>query len=819
MASLDEDETDEQTAEILLCFYETYEPVFCTDEKVQRIMRSFKKKGDKSGEFWRTIMYAEFQKQKGVHPRTFYERQAAKDGRLPEWMDLEGSEKAEARARNEAAQRDSAHDAEAERQAKLDMQLEIEGRKEFYEAQKRAMSAQRGGPPAMEPIVEPGSRGGSTKRRGSGARLPESQLQQSTERLSQPNPKRKQQPSTPQADASQRRPKTPNRSAMSWSEEQHAKATKKIRDQRADSPDQFHNSLRGGSSMRPLSSPPRSGTWKSTGRKTKLEDSPPQQQRPKTPRRSAADLHKSLTDTSSARGRRQRSGSVGRPGARGPGGGAKENGARVKSKYGAGGYENRVAAQRSRSAPRMRKANLAAAEPKMGPPVPLGISETVSKLVVHTAWWVASHGEKFEALIAQKNQGNANWAFLTQPRGDEAAFYRLRLNFERVLRDENAANLDNSGSRREEHVVKRLREPIQAQKGDSHRGVGSVTGAGFEHGLRGGGSGGMRPRTPSKLSGSRTPRGARSPGPRQRSRTPGSTRSASSGRSTQRYPQSPGREQGSTPGGRRPVEKLALDTGSVRSASSSRSGYTPRGSQSPGRQPPRTRSTGGKRASKSPGRQPGGRDRAASAGRNTRSPGRQRGAPSPYREWRCEWCGEAAPRRYNGPSGPASLCRTCGSAFQASWKKAKDVNQKRAKTPHGDEPAESLADEGTPKQAGAPGSELVKLRQEEPSSLAAHRHVAAVHCSPAAPIVPHPPLTMPDKQAQKALFNRMDVNGNGGLSLAEIDKAVVEGLVGPTLGCPDFNHKPALIRATYVKMMMFPLKTTVLCFKNVDFII
>ena len=267
------------------------------------------------------------------------------------------------------------------------------------------------------------------------------------------------------------------------------------------------------------------------------------------------------------------------------------------------------------------------------------------------------------------------------------------------------------------------------------------------------------------------------------------------------------------------MEKLALDTGSVRSASSSRSGYTPRGSQSPGRQPPRTRSTGGKRASKSPGRQPGGRDRAASAGRNTRSPGRQRGAPSPYREWRCEWCGEAAPRRYNGPSGPASLCRTCGSAFQASWKKAKDVNQKRAKTPHGDEPAESLADEGTPKQAGAPGSELVKLRQEEPSSLAAHRHVAAVHCSPAAPIVPHPPLTMPDKQAQKALFNRMDVNGNGGLSLAEIDKAVVEGLVGPTLGCPDFNHKPALIRATYVKMMMFPLKTTVLCFKNVDFII
>ena len=77
----------------------------------------------------------------------------------------------------------------------------------------------------------------------------------------------------------------------------------------------------------------------------------------------------------------------------------------------------------------------------------------------------------------------------------------------------------------------------------------------------------------------------------------------------------------------------------------------------------------------------------------------------------------------------------------------------------------------------------------------AHRHVAAASGSPAAPIVQHPPLTMPDKQGRKALYNRMDVNGNGGLSLADIDKSVVEGLVGSALGCPDFNHKPALIRA------------------------
>ena len=85
--------------------------------------------------------------------------------------------------------------------------------------------------------------------------------------------------------------------------------------------------------------------------------------------------------------------------------------------------------------------------------------------------------------------------------------------------------------------------------------------------------------------------------------------------------------------------------------------------------------------------------------------------------------------------------------------------------------------------------------QVETEAAAKEQAEAAASGSPAAPIVQHPPLTMPDKQARKALFNRMDVNGNGGLSLAEIDKAVVEGLVGPALGCPDFNHKPALIRA------------------------
>ena len=47
---------------------------------------------------------------------------------------------------------------------------------------------------------------------------------------------------------------------------------------------------------------------------------------------------------------------------------------------------------------------------------------------------------------------------------------------------------------------------------------------------------------------------------------------------------------------------------------------------------------------------------------------------------------------------------------------------------------------------------------------------------------------MPSKKERAALFKRMDNNGNGGLSLAEIDKAVLELW-------PEWDHKPALMRA------------------------
>ena len=49
-------------------------------------------------------------------------------------------------------------------------------------------------------------------------------------------------------------------------------------------------------------------------------------------------------------------------------------------------------------------------------------------------------------------------------------------------------------------------------------------------------------------------------------------------------------------------------------------------------------------------------------------------------------------------------------------------------------------------------------------------------------------LIVPTKEERRQVFDRIDFNGNGILSLAEIDKAVVEIW-------PQFNHKKALMRA------------------------
>ena len=49
-------------------------------------------------------------------------------------------------------------------------------------------------------------------------------------------------------------------------------------------------------------------------------------------------------------------------------------------------------------------------------------------------------------------------------------------------------------------------------------------------------------------------------------------------------------------------------------------------------------------------------------------------------------------------------------------------------------------------------------------------------------------LEVPDKKTRTAIFQKMDYNGNGVLSLAEIDNAVIDMY-------PGFDHKPVLLRA------------------------
>eukprot|EP01043_Picozoa_sp_COSAG02_P085212 COSAG02_NODE_22898_length_736_cov_1.354788_1_plen_217_part_01 len=88
--------------------------------------------------------------------------------------------------------------------------------------------------------------------------------------------------------------------------------------------------------------------------------------------------------------------------------------------------------------------------------------------------------------------------------------------------------------------------------------------------------------------------------------------------------------------------------------------------------------------------------------------------------------------------------------------------------------ASGMVDSGHSEAERLVRSEQARLRKEE-AALAATRAPVQI-------------LEHPDKATQALLFKRMDNNGNGVLSLAEIDKAVHEFW-------PGLDHKPALLRA------------------------
>ena len=70
---------------IILHYYEDQEPDFATDEKVDKVFKSFKKKARKAGgeADWREMMYAAFTEQRGVDPRDFYHQTAAAPAPVP----------------------------------------------------------------------------------------------------------------------------------------------------------------------------------------------------------------------------------------------------------------------------------------------------------------------------------------------------------------------------------------------------------------------------------------------------------------------------------------------------------------------------------------------------------------------------------------------------------------------------------------------------------------------------------------------------------------------------------------------------------------
>ena len=105
----------------------------------------------------------------------------------------------------------------------------------------------------------------------------------------------------------------------------------------------------------------------------------------------------------------------------------------------------------------------------------------------------------------------------------------------------------------------------------------------------------------------------------------------------------------------------------------------------------------------------------------------------------------------------------------------------------GPESAAAWVASGPRREGPSPPEELAAAE----FTAAATELVDAGHApaaEPAGAAAPPPALLMPSAAERRVAFDRWDSNGNGGLSLAEIDKAVVELY-------PAFNHKPALMRA------------------------
>ena len=100
------------------------------------------------------------------------------------------------------------------------------------------------------------------------------------------------------------------------------------------------------------------------------------------------------------------------------------------------------------------------------------------------------------------------------------------------------------------------------------------------------------------------------------------------------------------------------------------------------------------------------------------------------------------------------------------------------------EPDESVSSWSVLEEDAAAGPSPSRVHDSVEVRVAA----AVASASATSPQVAGKGFALPGREERNALFDRFDANGNGGLSLAEIDKAVVELW-------PHFDHKRALMRA------------------------
>jgi Ca2+-binding EF-hand superfamily protein len=109
-----------------------------------------------------------------------------------------------------------------------------------------------------------------------------------------------------------------------------------------------------------------------------------------------------------------------------------------------------------------------------------------------------------------------------------------------------------------------------------------------------------------------------------------------------------------------------------------------------------------------------------------------------------------------------------------------------------DAAVETAAAEAEPVDAVAAEAEPVE-------TAAAEAEAETVRVALEMETIMRPTLVMPSKEERHKLFNQIDGNGNGLLSLAEVDKAVKIGLIGkalsPDAAVGEFDHTPATMRA------------------------